>query len=119
MPETKRQPIGPIKLPSGREVYCLEPLGSDRMAIMSRALAEGRQADMMFMMNGYWLPAKCLCDKDGKFTAPDYFTAFSDWPDRDVQFYRAVFDELFGWQIEDAQAAKEAAARFLPKAPAS
>lgn len=109
-----RTPYGPIKLPSGQDIYCVEPLGSDRIQIMARAIAEGRQGEMLFMLNGYWLPAKCLTDSQGQFVSPDYFTAFDTWPDKDVQFYRSVFDELFGWNNEQAVAAREVAARFLP-----
>lgn len=115
----RRQPIGPVKLPSGREIYFVEPLGSDRMAIMARAIAEGRQAEMMFMLNTYWLPAKCLVDENGNFVAPDYYTAFDDWPDRDLNYYREVFDQLFGWTNDLSVAAKAEAARFLPGAPTS
>jgi hypothetical protein len=115
----QRQPFGPVKLPSGKEIHFVEPLGSDRAQIMARAIAEGRQGEMLFMMNGYWLPAKCMVDANGKFVAEDFISAFNDWSDKDVQFYRAVFDELFGWNNEIATTAKAEAARFLLKAPGS
>lgn len=115
----QRQPIGPIKLPSGREVHVVEPLGRDRMEIMSRALAEGRQGEMMFLISSYWLPAKCLVNAEGKFLAADYTKAYDDWPDKDLQFFRSVFDELFGFTSETSLAARAEAARFLPRPPTS
>lgn len=115
----QRKPIGPVRLPSGREIYFLEPLGRDRLEIMSRLLAEGRQAEMMFMLNHYFLPGKCLVNAEGQFLATDYTKAFEDWPDKDVVYYREVFDQLYGWSNDMAVAAKAEAARFLPKAPTS
>lgn len=115
----KRQPIGPVKLPSGREIHFVEPLGRDRLDIMARAIAEGRQAEMLFMASTYWLPAKCLVDADGEFLYPDYYRAFDDWSDRDVNYYREVFDQLFGWTNDLSVAAKTEAARFLPGTPTS
>ena len=114
-----RIPIGPVKLPSGKEIFFVEPLGSDRSEIMSLAIAQDRAAQMMFMLNGYWLPARCVVDAQGQFLYPDVFHAFDIWPDLDIQFYRVVFDTLFGVNEADVMAAKTSAARFLPQAPTS
>lgn len=59
-----------------------------------------------------YVKAKVVVEVDGKPASGDYLHLFDDWSLEDVNFYSAVYNELFG----DTQAIQEKAretARFL------
>jgi hypothetical protein len=104
---------GPLELPSGRKICFREPLGSDRVNVLTMTQISADRAISDAMLVDDYVAAKCVTEVDGKPTSGDYKHLFAGWPQRDVLFYRAVFDEMFGMNEETRSRVKEAAAFLL------
>lgn len=104
---------GPLELPSGKQIKFRAPLGIDRTNVlqMSQISADNALADAMAIDD--YMAAKCLTEIDGKSTDGDYKRVLENWEQKDILFYRVVFDEMFGLNKEAQDRAKEAAAFLL------
>lgn len=104
---------GPLALPSGKTIKFREPLGSDRANVLALTQISADRAISDAMLVDDYVAAKCVVEVDGKATDGDYKHLFDTWSQRDVIFYRSVFDEMFGMNEENRSKAKEAAAFLL------
>jgi len=104
---------GPLELPSGKKVKFYAPLGSDRNNVlqMTQIAAERVITDAMLVDD--YIAAKCITEVDGKTSDGDYKRMFDSWPQKDILYFRAVFDEMFGLNEESRDKAKDAAAFLL------
>lgn len=104
---------GPLTLPGGKVITFRAPLGSDRTNVlqMTQISAERALSDAMLVED--YVAAKCISEVDGKPSDGDYKNLFNNWPQRDILFYRTVFNEMFGLTEEAQNKAKEAAAFLL------
>lgn len=104
---------GPLELPSGKKIKFRAPLGRDRNNVLQMTQISADRALSDAMLVDDFLAAKCVTEVDGKPTDGDYKHLFDSWSQRDILFYRAVFDEMFGLNEESRNKAKEAAAFLL------
>lgn len=100
---------GPLTLPSGRKITFREPLGLDRVNVQSMVPITEENAVGDTIRVESKLRAKCVVTVDGKQTDGDYMTLMDKWPDVDIQYYSAVFNELFGMTEEKREEAKTVA----------
>jgi len=111
MPETMT--YGPLELPSGKKIKLRAPLGTDRVNVLQMTQITADRAISDAMLVDEYVAAKCVAEVDGKATDGDYKHLFDNWPQKDILFYRTVFDEMFGMNEESRNKAKEAAAFLL------
>ena len=104
---------GPLELPSGKKVKFYAPLGSDRNNVLQMTQISAERALSDAMLVDDYLAAKCITEVDGKTSDGDYKRLFDDWTQKDISYYRAVYDEMFGLNGESRDKAKEAAAFLL------
>lgn len=104
---------GPLELPSGKKIKLRAPLGTDRVNVLQMTQITADRAISDAMLVEEYVAAKCVAEVDGKPTDGDYKQLFNSWPQKDILFYRAVFDEMFGMNDESRNKAKEAAAFLL------
>lgn len=104
---------GPLELPSGKKIKFRAPVGKDRNNVLQMTQISADRALSDAMMVDDYLAAKCVTEVDGKQADGDYKHLFDSWSQKDILFYRAVFDEMFGLNEESRDKAKEAAAFLL------
>ena len=104
---------GPLELPSGKKIKFRAPIGSDRTNVLQMTQISPERAISDAMMVDDYVAAKCITEVDGKPADGDYKRLMEKWPQKDVMFYRAVFDEMFGLNEDTRNKAKEAAAFLL------
>jgi len=104
---------GPLELPSGTKVKFRAPLGADRNNVLQMTQIASDRALSDAMMVDDYLAAKCVTEVNNKPTDGDYKRLFEDWAQKDILFYRAVFDQMFGLNQEAQDKAKEQAAFLL------
>lgn len=104
---------GPLELPSGKQIKFRAPLGSDRTKVLQMTQISAERAISDAMLIDEYVAAKCVTEVDGKPTDGDYKRLMESWPQRDVLFYRTVFEEMFGLNEEARSRAKEAASFLL------
>ena len=109
-----RHVYGPLDLPSGTKIKFHAPLGSDRsnVLMMTQITAERAISDAMLIDD--YVAAKCVAEVDGRNADSDYKNLFNNWPQQDILFYRAVFDQMFGMN-EKNRARVQESADFLLK----
>lgn len=104
---------GPLELPSGMQIKFRAPLGADRNNVLQMTQISAERAVSDALLVDDYVAAKCVTEVDGKQNDGDYKRLMESWPQRDILFYRAVFDEMFGMNEESRNKAKEAAAFLL------
>jgi hypothetical protein len=104
---------GPLELPSGTKVKFRAPLGADRNNVLQMTQIASDRALSDAMMVDDFLAAKCVTEVNNKPTDGDYKRLFEDWGQKDILFYRTVFDQMFGLTEEARDKAKEAAVFLL------
>ncbi|MGG1600577.1 hypothetical protein [Paenibacillus naphthalenovorans] len=104
---------GPLTLPSGKTITFRKPKGLDRANVLDLVpIPDDRLVGGTLKVEEA-IRAKCVLSVDGKPTdGTNFINLFNDWDDEDVQFYAAVYTEMFGMTEEKRDKAKEAA-RFL------
>lgn len=104
---------GPLTLPSGRIVKFREPLGSDRANVLLMCQIKAERAISDAMLVDDYVAGKCITEVDGKAPGGDYKHMFDSWPQRDLLYYRSVFDQMFGQDEETRTKTKEVASFLL------
>jgi hypothetical protein len=104
---------GPLDLPSGKKVKFRAPFGSDRNNILQMTQISADRAVSDALLIDDYVAAKCITEVDGKPSDGDYKRTFDNWQQKDILFYRSVFDQMFGISDEDSNRAKDAAAFLL------
>lgn len=103
---------GPLTLPSGKVVKFREPLGADKANVMQMVtIGEDNLVNGAMMIDEY-VSAKCITEVDGVASNGDYKALFDSWGQKDIMFYKRVFERLFGL-AKDQQDAADKAADFL------
>ena len=101
-------------LPSGSEVTFRSPFGADRVNVIQMLkMSLESIAGNTLMIDGY-VAVKCITAYGGNPADGNYKALFDALPQEDLDFYLAVFAELFGMTEDKRAGAKEAAA-FLRK----
>ena len=101
-------------LPSGSEVTFRSPFGADRVNVIQMLkMSLESIAGNTLMIDGY-VAVKCITAYGGNPADGNYKTLYDSLPQEDLDFYLAVFEELFGMSKDKRAEAKEAAA-FLRK----
>lgn len=110
---------GPLGLPSGKKIKFRAPVGLDRVAVLQNMPSVGQGK---FMANSIladeYIRAKCVTEVDGAPFDGKYKALFDNWDALDIDFYGAVFNELFG-MTEDRQKKMKEAVDFLSGAQTS
>lgn len=105
---------GPLALPSGKSIKFRRATGLDR-ANVTQATSIG-QDDLISgtMRQQTYLMAKVVTEVDGAAVdGTGYKTLFNTWDDGDIQYYQAVYSEMFGMTEARQADAKEKAAFLL------
>ena len=101
-------------LPSGCEVTFRSPFGADRVNVIQMLkMSLESIAGNTLMIDGY-VAVKCITAYGGNPADGNYKALYDSLPQEDLDFYLAVFEELFGMSKDKRAEAKEAAA-FLRK----
>lgn len=101
-------------LPSGSEVTFRSPFGADRVNVIQMLkMSLESIAGNTLMIDGY-VAVKCITAYGGNPADGNYKALYDSLPQEDLDFYLAVFEELFGMSKDKRAEAKEAAA-FLRK----
>jgi len=111
--ETKdREIFGPLTLPSGVEIKFREPRGIDRVNVIKNLKMgmDGASGDLILVDT--YVALQCVTEYDGRSEIGFYTKLVDQMSQEDMDFYRFVFDEMFGMTEEKKKDAKEAA-RFL------
>lgn len=104
--------FGPLELPSGKKIKFRSAQGVDRVNVISMLkMSPDNMGSVVFLVDGY-VAAKCITEVDGNKTDGDYKRLYDNMPEADLQFYQAVYTEMFGFSDDKRSNAKEAA-RFL------
>lgn len=103
---------GPLELPSGRKIKFRAPAGKDRLDVIRMLRVTQDNLLGAGLLIDQYLKAKVVVEIDGQKVVEDYRYLFDSWPLEDVDFYSAVFNELFGGSQETQEKAREVA-RFL------
>ncbi|HWP96409.1 MAG TPA: hypothetical protein VN426_06130 [Syntrophomonadaceae bacterium] len=104
---------GPLELPSGKQISFRAPLGSDRTNVLQMCQISSENAVSDAIVIDDYMAAKCLTEVDGKTADGDYKRLFENWSQKDILYYRTVYEEMFGLNVEARDKAKEAAAFLL------
>ncbi len=104
---------GPLDLPSGKAVSFRKPKGLDRANVLDLVpISEDKLIGGTLKVEEA-IRAKCVVAVDGQpVDGTAFLNLFNDWDDEDIQYYAAVFTEMFGVTEDKRDKAKEAA-RFL------
>ena len=103
-----------VTLPSGSEVTFRSPFGADRVNVIQMLkMSLESIAGNTLMIDGY-VAVKCITAYGGNPADGNYKALYDSLPQEDLDFYLAVFEELFGMSKDKRAEAKEAAA-FLRK----
>jgi len=113
-----KQIFGPLELPSGKKISFREPVGADRVNVIQILRMGVDDVASGALLIDHYVASKCITDINGKTPDDNFKKRLDDMGDEDVQFYVAVFQELFGMTDEKRKKAKEAAA-FLRKGQTS
>lgn len=112
MPETIV--YGPLALPSGKNIKFRRPTGLDRFNVSQTAAIGHDEIVSGTMRQQNYLQAKVVTEVDGKPVDPTGFKVlFNNWDDLDIQYYQAVYTEMFGMSDARQADAKEKAAFLL------
>ncbi|GMA59735.1 hypothetical protein NZD89_09325 [Alicyclobacillus fastidiosus] len=112
MPETVV--YGPLELPSGKKIKFRRPNGLDRFNVSQAASIGHDEIVTGTMRQQDYLRAKVITEVDGKaMDGTGYKTLFNTWDDLDIQYYQAVYTEMFGMSDQRQADAKEKAAFLL------
>lgn len=112
MKEDKNVVYGPLELSSGKLIKFRAPKGIDRTNVLQMLKIDSDNAVSGAILLDEYVKAKCITEVDGAATAGDYKNLFNEWDEADINFYKAVCNEMFGNGQEMQDKAKEAA-RFL------
>lgn len=112
MKEEKNVVYGPLELPSGMKIKFRAPKGIDRTNVLQMLKIDSDNAVSGAILLDEYVKAKCITEVDGAAATGEYKNLFNDWDEADVNFYKAVCNEMFGNSQELQDKAKEAA-RFL------
>ena len=104
---------GPLKLISGKQIKFRPPLGKDRINVMQVTKVGAEDAISGTLLVDTYIKAKCITEIDGKRELDDFKHLFDNWADEDVQYYSAVYNEMFGVSDDRQQKAKEEASFLL------
>ncbi|MFB5192795.1 hypothetical protein [Alicyclobacillus fastidiosus] len=105
---------GPLELPSGKKIKFRRPTGLDRFNVSQTAAIKHDEIVSGTMRQQDYLRAKIITEVDGKpVDGTTYKTLFNDWDDLDIQYYQAVYTEMFGMSDARQEDAKEKAAFLL------
>lgn len=108
------QVFGPLALPSGKTIKFRKPMGLDRANVSQMNSIGVDDVVGGSMRQQQYLMAKVITDIDGKpQDGTEYKNLFNTWEDVDVQYYQAVYNEMFGLSDERQADAKEKAAFLL------
>jgi len=108
------QIYGPLTLPSGKVVKFRRPTGLDRMNVTQMVPLNPDNIISGGLMIDTYLQAKMITEVDGTSVDPTgYKNLFSTWDDADVQYYQAVYSEMFAMTQEKMDDAKAKAAFLL------
>lgn len=108
----EKRVFGPLTLPSGKVIKFREPLGIDKASVMQMVPISEENLINGAMLIDEYVAAKCITEIDGSSTTGEYKTLFDDWKNRDIAFYRRVYDKCVGMGAE-LQAEADKAADFL------
>lgn len=101
---------GPLELPSGKKIKFRAPVGLDRVVVLQNMPPAGPDK---FMTNSIladeYIRAKCVTEVDGVPADGKYKSLFDSWDALDIDFYGAVFNEMFGMTEVRRKKIKEAA----------
>lgn len=104
---------GPLPLPGGKVIKFRAPLGSDRTNVLQMTQISAERAISDAMLVDDYVAAKCITEVDGKPADGDYKHLTENWPQKDILYYRTVFDEMFGLTEDVRNQAKETAKNLL------
>jgi hypothetical protein len=107
------QVYGPLELPSGKKIKFRRPTGLDRANVTQAiSISQDNLIGGTMKIQGY-LAAKVVTEVDGQSPGANYKNLFNDWDDADVQYYQAIYTEMFSMTEEKQQDVKEKAAFLL------
>lgn len=106
------QVYGPLTLPSGRVIKFRNSTGLDRINVTQIVPMDQDNMVTGSLLINLYVQAKVVTEVDGKAPDSNYKNLFNDWDDMDVQYYQAVYTEMFG-MTEDKMADAKAKAAFL------
>lgn len=107
------QIYGPLALPSGKQIKFRRPTGLDRVNVTQAVPMDQDNFVTGTVLINTYVQAKVVTEVDGKTTDANYKNLFNDWDDVDVQYYQAVYTEMFGMTEGKLADAKEKAAFLL------
>lgn len=105
---------GPLTLPSGKTIRFRRPTGADRLNVTkTTSIGQDEIVSGTLLVQTY-LASKVVTEVDGKaITDGDYRSRLNDWDDADVQYYQAIYSEMFGVSEDKQTEIKEKAAFLL------
>lgn len=110
---------GPLELPSGKTIKFRKPMGLDRSNVAQMNAIGVDEVVSGSLRQQNHLMAKVITEVDGKTEDGTKFqTLFNTWEDVDIQYYQAVYTEMFGLS-EQRQTDAKAKAAFLLKSSTS
>lgn len=107
------QVYGPLTLPSGKQIKFRNSTGLDRINVTQIVPMDQDNMVTGSLLISLYVQAKVVTEVDGKVPDPNYKNLFNEWDDMDVQYYQAVYTEMFGMTEAKMADAKEKAAFLL------
>ncbi|WP_051542060.1 hypothetical protein [Clostridium lundense] len=114
----ERQIYGPLELPSGKVIRFRAPIGSDRMNVIQMMKIDEEAIVSGALLIDDYVKAKCVVEIDSSSTDGNYKELFNEWLDTDVNFYKLVFNKMFG-NTKDLEKKADDAVAFLLGKPIS
>lgn len=103
---------GPLTLPNGNEIKFRTPTGKDRVDVIRMTQVKEDNLLGAGMLIDQYVKAKVIIEINGNKIDDDYRHIMDDWSLEDVDFYGAVYNELFG-ETEERKAKVKEVAGFL------
>ncbi len=108
------QVYGPLELPSGKKIKFRRAVGLDRSNVTQMVAIDQNNIVTGSLTIENYIQAKVITEIDGvPQDGTKFKTLFNDWDDGDVQYYQAVYTEMFGMTQEKMDDAKAKAAFLL------
>jgi len=104
---------GPLTLPSGKVIKFRSANGLDRLNVTQAVPMDQDNVVTGSILISTYVQAKVVTEVDEVPTGSNYKTLFNSWDDGDVQYYQAVYNEMFGMTEAKLEDAKSKAAFLL------